>query len=155
MDGLLGVEDFIQFVATLVVLVLVAVSTWIRKTIEKARQEEGKGKPVDVGKAVRQQLDKYMRAAGQLPPKAPPAPQPEAKPVPTAAPVAREPLAPAVAPRPAVVVRKKRRRIAPAPTVGKTVHRPSKFTPQDVKRAVVQAELLGPPLALRKDYRLF
>ena len=70
MNGLLADADLIQFIAMVVVLSLVAISTWIRKTIEKAQQGKGKG-PIDVGKAVRQQLDKYMRAAGQLPPEAP------------------------------------------------------------------------------------
>ncbi|MEN8148999.1 MAG: hypothetical protein ABFS86_04205 [Planctomycetota bacterium] len=164
MKGLLADTDFLQLVITVIVLVLIAVSTWVRKSFERMQQRDG-AKPVDVGKAVREQLDKYMRAAGQLPPERPapsPAPHPvpgdQAEPAPTPVPT-REAIRdrPSLEPLPAMVVpeRPKRRRLTPTPTVVKRVHRLSKFSPQDVKRAVVQAELLGPPMALRKDYRLF
>lgn len=149
MNGLLADSDLIQFIAMVVVLALVGVSTWIRKTIEKMQQREG-GKPIDVGRAVRQQLDKYMRASGELPAErpAPPVAQPPAEPV-RARPVAE--------PRPAVVVAKepRRRRAAPAKKRAVRTRRSLHLGARDVKRAVVTAELLGPPLALRKDYRLF
>ena len=157
MNGLLAEADLIQFIAMVVVLSLVAISTWIRKSIEKMQQRQGK--PVDVGQAVRNQLDKYMRAAGQLPPEQPAAP-PTAAPVPAAkaAPPPRPSWdRPVAEPAPAIVAPPKRqfRALANRQKTIRTVHHTSKFSPQDIKRAVVQAELLGPPIALRKDYRLF
>jgi hypothetical protein len=156
MRSLLADSDFFQFVAMVIILTIVAIFSWVRKTIERVqRQQKGSGQAVDVGKAVREQLTKYMRAAGQLPPETPPAapaPPPQAP-----APEGRE-LRPAVreAAKPAVVVKRKgsARRLA-VQRIPMAVSRPSRFTPRDVKRAVVQAELLGPPIALRKDYRLF
>jgi hypothetical protein len=155
MRSLLADADFFQFVAMVIIFTIVAVFSWVRKTMEKLqRQQKGSGKPVDVGKAVREQLTKYMRAAGQLPPEAPPAapaPAPAAPPPVSRAqqPVVRE------APKPAVVKKRRPARRLKATKRAIAKSRPSRFTPRDVKRAVVQAELLGPPLALRKDYRLF
>jgi hypothetical protein len=162
MRVLLADADFFQFVAMVLILTVIAIFSWVRKTIEKVqREQKGKGQSVDVGQAVRQQLQKYMRAAGQLPPEAPPA-APAAPAPPAPPPAARKPdahLSKSLEREqtvPAVVLRRRApsaRRLKSSKQVTLMV-RQSKFTPRDVKRAIVQAEILGPPMALRKDYRL-
>jgi len=155
-DAILADSDLFQFVAMVLILTVVAVFSWVRKTIEKIqRQQKAQGgQPVDVGKAVREQLQKYMRAAGQLPPEAPPAAPAPPPTVPE--PPRREPLV-RREPTPAVIAKApgyKFRRVMPREEVVVAV-RHSRFTPRDVKKAIVQAEILGPPMAMRRDYRLF
>lgn len=165
--------DFLEFAITVLLLALVAVATLVRKAIEKASAGE-KGKKIDLGKAVQTQLSKYMRAfqgtatlPGQ-PPARTPTPEAPAEPP---APV-EERLAPLISAPPPMPVGKPRRRRPKADETRRLVAkgRPLaertkavvgarsellRVSKNDVRRAIILAELLGPPMAAREDYRLF
>jgi hypothetical protein len=163
-------DDFVQFVVMVLILGVVAVFTWVRKTIEKMREGGEGGKPVDVAKSVRAQLQKYMQAAGHLDPmskrptgvvvteegvpaetKAPPV-QPAAQ-VFRPAPEKPKPVIVEAHPERLTKRRALKNRTAAATIAVET--RRHYLGRQDVRRAIVMAELLGPPVANRKDYRLF
>ncbi|MHC4471471.1 MAG: hypothetical protein ACYS99_10950 [Planctomycetota bacterium] len=165
--------DFLEFAITVLLLALVAVATLVRKAIEKASAGE-KGKKIDLGKAVQTQLSKYMKAfqgtaalPGQ-PPARTPAPEAPAEP-PARVEERRAPLISMPPPMPVEKPRRRRpkahdtRRLAARgrPLAERTkaefVARAELFrvSRNDVRRAIILAELLGPPMAARENYRLF
>ena len=166
----MGKYDFVVWV---VLLALVAVFTLVRKVIEKASSGE-RGKKIDLGKAVQAQLSKYMKAIEGTSSMFPstPAKTTEESTAPVAPPVAPTATAPtrrAPPPLPAERARAKPKKILRRPlittkrrplserTSAPDLHHPTvrRLSGKDVRRAIVLAEVLGPPVSERKEYRLF
>ena len=156
------------YIFYVIILAIVAIATLIRKAVEKATSGE-KGKRINLAQVVQRELRKYM-GAPEKPVSGPPAPPPEqaARPQPT------RPLVPALVVAPPEARPRVSRESDPvrrlvdgrvsldatsaAPSATDRAHA-SKFAPTldraALKKAVVMAEVLGPPTALREDYRLF
>jgi outer membrane biosynthesis protein TonB len=165
--------------AYVIILAIAGLFALVRKAIEKASSGE-KGKDMDLADEVQKQIRRYMRdGEGGAPTTTAPTPPPvdtqERPTPPRPLPAERPRPAPAKPkpppPRPRPEPQRTRKRPEPALLTGlrpKRVARPAlvavlpthgggriRLTPGKVREAVVTAELLGPPLALRDDYRLF
>lgn len=178
MGFLLQGTDFVIEIIWLAIILLAGFFTWVKKIIEKKMSEGREGEPgkkVDVGSAVRAQIEKYMRAAegsrigrqvGAIPeaeappprPAAPPVARPAPRPVPAAEAV-REIEKKIVRPAPAApgyASAFKTTTPAALSLRARTRRRAQlRLTKKNVKAAIVLAEVMGPPVGMRSDYRLF
>ncbi len=161
-----------EFVVYVILLALVGLFTLVRKLVEKATAGE-EGRKIDIARAVHERIRKYMgeEAAGPglptlgsifgqtpappstptAPASAPPAPARGEKSVPRLVP-AREPTVPmVVAPRRALADTTAAAIVSLPVRVGPRI----RLRRDNLREAVVLAELMGPPVAMRPTYRLF
>jgi len=175
---LAGGMDIPDFAIYVLILAVVAIVSLVRKAIEKASSGE-KGRKIDLGKSVHSQLKRYMdamdpsrREAPPAPPAEPPVSRPPAVPaatrLPPPAPEARRPAPLSDRPRPPVassaarlghLEKPKWQRDLEAKARRRRARRPAEIkaalTGKELRHAVLLAELLGPPVSERQDYRLF
>ena len=175
---LAGGMDIPDFAIYVLILAVVAIVSLVRKAFEKASSGQ-KGKKIDLGKSVHAQLKRYMEAMDpsrrEAPPASPaeaPVSRPPAVPaatrLPPPAPQAAAPAAESERPGPATSISRRRlphlrkpkweldletkekRRRARRPAEIKAA-----LTGKELRHAVLLAEILGPPVSERQDYRLF
>jgi hypothetical protein len=156
--------DFLDpnFLLYVVILAIVAISTLVKKVFEKAASKD-EGKKVDLREAVREQLRRYMgegqEQGGPFPvrpfgrPVEPPRPSPPAPPRPAGAAPGRAAVAPPPPPplpaktpveepamRPELALPKSHPRMGTGPF----------FSGAELRRAILFAEILGPPVSERR-----
>ena len=177
-------DDLLTYAVYLIILVIVGITHLVKKAIEKARKGET-GKGINLAKTVQDQIDRYRDRVrertgvggflGQFIPEEeaaprPPPPPPQEAPARPATPPPLRPAREAVVPRmPAPEVRprafwkdaeveaaaKSSAKREAAAAVALAARGPIRLNQNDIRRAVVMAELLGPPVAERDEYRLF
>ena len=177
-------EDAITLVLYLVIIAIVGVVTLIRKVMENRGSGED-GKRVSLAEAVQEQMNRYLKGGppGRLggrgwggedeertdrpPPQAPPVLLTREAPPQTPPP--RSPPEPAGRRTPAPVPRRVKPGIDAMRTLVQQSAAPEvvvrsgsrygrnrgKVTRKDLRKAVLLAEILGPPVAERREYRLF
>jgi hypothetical protein len=154
-----------QFLLYVVILAIVAISTIVKKVFERAATKDGE-KKVDLREAVREQLRRYM-GEGQAPPGPfpgrPVAPPPEsARPPPPARPVAAAPSVAAAKGQPpplpqgqiSTALAEEDRPPISLPPVNVTSTVGLLFSRGELRRAILLAEVLGPPVSERSKDRL-
>jgi hypothetical protein len=164
------VDDSFGYIAYLLILAIVGIVTVIRKVFERSASGEP-GKKFDLARAVQDQIDRYMKAGsgtrmgtGGLGGQEPPAPVATAGP-PVPVMTTRQPPPPVRKPPPRKpvpvqveapgILRQSLASEAGLPAIVQRRKRRPKLTVKEVKKAVLMAEILGPPMAERRDYRLF
>jgi hypothetical protein len=160
---LLGESDFPIDLVWLLVMVLIGLGSLIKGIVQKMNQEKRRPgarqtpAPPPLADRVRSEIRKYL---GELDEPKRPEPKPEIRPTPAPAPPAPVPLMRPPPPPPAAPAPQKRVRRIPerkprrpaerrpaVPAWGGPFLRPDR--PEDLRRAILAREILGPPVALR------
>jgi hypothetical protein len=156
----------------LLVMVLIGIVTWVRGILQRRAamqkaQEKGGEPPPPVSTQVRKEILKYL---GELPEKKEEEPAPEPKPMPVPPPIPEPPPPPPIetidtldsldaldlppaeawAPRPGG---RRRRRRRPGERSGAGGRSKVLRTKNDLRRAILHREILGPPVSLRRSGR--
>jgi hypothetical protein len=172
-----GDEAYILYV---IILALVGIATLVRKAIEKATSGQ-KGKRIKLAEVVQRELRKYMEGPQPQPPTsageekaaeaaAPAASEPAARPHaasarstlrPAAEPAARPPLRRAreEGKVPALVAERRPLEFSAAAAGAKYATFSARLLVgrdrTSLRKGIVMAEILGPPVSERRDHRLF